>query len=208
MSVVVLVVDIRQIGWRIWEEPLCEHLCLFGVGFCRLNCMGKVLERIYAKRLSYLATSGNLLNNSQIGGRLQRSAVDTALLLLHYIQDQRAKNKKKVVTTTIFLDIKGAFDHVQKDRLINILRDINMPKAFTKWVSSFLTDRYIQLAFEGQIQPRTKIETGIPQGSPISPILFLIYIRNICQNKPSNSPLWTIFPSPTLRNRRKKTVRL
>jgi hypothetical protein len=46
-----------------------------------LNCLGKVLEKIFANRLSYLANTTELLHNSQMGGRKQRSAIDAALLL-------------------------------------------------------------------------------------------------------------------------------
>ena len=47
-----------------------------------LSCLGKVIERIIAKRLSYLAKTTSLLHNSQIGGRLKKLAIDAALLLV------------------------------------------------------------------------------------------------------------------------------
>ena len=46
-------------------------------------------------------------------------------------------------------------------------------------MATFLSNRKIQLSFNGQIQEKVELETGIPQGSPISPILFLLYLRNI-----------------------------
>ena len=142
-----------------------------------LNCLGKVLEKLFASRLAYLANTGNLLNNTQLGGRKQCSAIDTALLLLHYIQQH--KKGSSSISTTILLDIKGAFDHVKKDKLLQILHELQLPDNLISWVSSFLTNRKIQLAFEGQIQQLVDLNIGVPQGSPISPILFLIYIRNI-----------------------------
>jgi ribonuclease HI len=144
-----------------------------------LNCLGKTLEKIFASRLAYLAnTTRNLLHDSQLGGRKQRSAIDAALLLLNEIQSRR-KNSS-TVTSTIFLDIKGAFDYVSKPRLLRILAKLGLPSNLRIWVSSFLSDRTIQLAFDGCIQPApVSIDIGIPQGSPISPILFLLYVRDI-----------------------------
>ncbi|TVY32157.1 hypothetical protein LSUB1_G006483 [Lachnellula subtilissima] len=61
----------------------------------------------------------------------------------------------KKITTTLLLDIKGAYDHVSKNRLLIVLSDLALPDLVIKWVSSFMS------------------------GRPISPILFLIYIRGL-----------------------------
>ncbi|OXV05133.1 hypothetical protein Egran_07099 [Elaphomyces granulatus] len=150
-----------------------------------LNCLGKVLEKLYATRLSFLANTSSLLHSSQLGGRKQRSAIDTALLLVHHIEQQRLSRKvaSSAITTTLFLDIKGAFDHVSRDKLLGVLERLSLPRALISWVGSFLSNRKIQLAFEGQIQQLGDIAIGIPQGSPISPILFLLYVRDIIADK-------------------------
>ena len=54
-----------------------------------------------------------------------------------------------------------------------------LPTSLILWVSSFLDDRVLRLAFDNSIEAFRSILTGIPQGSPISPILFLIYIRDL-----------------------------
>ena len=81
----------------------------------------------------------------------------------------------------MFLDVKGAFDHVSANQLLSICKELELPIAFTQWVATFISNRKIQLSFNGQTQEKVKIETGIPQGSPISPILFMLYLRNICK---------------------------
>ena len=125
-----------------------------------LNCLGKVLEKIFATRLGYLAnTTARLLHNTQLGGRKQRSAIDTVLLLLNEVQQQKEKGRK---TTTAFLDIKGAFDHVNKVKLLEVLQGLGLPTNLVSWVNSFLTGRKIQLAFNSQLQPSTEVTTGIP----------------------------------------------
>ena len=124
-----------------------------------LNCLGKISERILAQRLSYLAETTNLLHPSQIGGRLQKSAIDTALLLTNEVELNQAKNLR---TTALFLDVKGAFDHVAKNQLLAILQNLQLPTSLISWISSFLADRSLRLAFDGQVEEFSKIETGIP----------------------------------------------
>lgn len=154
-----------------------------------LNCLGKVLEKVYATRLAYLANTTDLLHPTQIGGRKQRSAIDAALLLLNEIQQARNSRKASstVISTAAFLDIKGAFDHVDKARLLGIFRNLGLPEGLARWTEGFLTGRKTRLLVDGQLQQATEIAVGIPQGSPISPILFLIYVRSILAEKVSNS---------------------
>ena len=83
-----------------------------------LNCLRKISEKIIATRLSHFAEHSNLLHNEQMGGRKNRSAIDASLCLLHDIQT--AKNSKNVFSC-LFLDVKGAFNHVSTERLIDIL---------------------------------------------------------------------------------------
>jgi hypothetical protein len=109
-----------------------------------LNCLGKVSERILAQRLTYLAETTHLLHPSQIGGRLKKSAIDTALLLTNEVEQNKALGLK---TSTLFLDVKGAFDHVAKNQLIAILRDLKLPLSLIYWITSFLDDRLLKLSF-------------------------------------------------------------
>ena len=141
-----------------------------------LNCLGKVLERILAQRLGEMAETGPLLHNSQMGGQKKKSAVDAALLLKDFVEKAKAKKHKASV---VFLDVKGAFDHVSKDRLLKIMIQLRLPYSVIAWTRSFLEGRQLRLNFDGQMEETQPIETGVPQGSPISPILFLIYIRDL-----------------------------
>ncbi len=145
-----------------------------------LNCLGKISERILAKRLSYLAETTKLLYCSQIGSRLHKSAIDAALLLQNEIQNNKAH---KLKTTALFLDVKGAFDHVSKNRLLEILVELKLPLSLIKWISLFMSSRVLRLVFDSKIEQFSPIKTGISQGSPISPILFLIYIRDLFKSK-------------------------
>ena len=75
------------------------------------------------------------------------------------------------------MNIKGAFDHVSANQMLKICQELQLSKSLYYWIKSFLQDRKVQLKFDGNSQKMINIEIGIPQESPISPILFLIYIR-------------------------------
>jgi hypothetical protein len=91
-----------------------------------LNCLGKIAEKIVAERLSFFAETINLLYFDQIGGRKQKSAINAAISLLSDIEIN--KHEKKL-TSVLFLDIKGAFDHVNKVQLLEICSNLKLPTA-------------------------------------------------------------------------------
>jgi hypothetical protein len=83
-----------------------------------------------------------------------------------------------------FADITGSFDHVAANQLLAMCKKLKLQLAFIRWLNFFLSHRSIQLRFNGQAQPLQEVKIGIPQGSPILPILLLIYIRDICKTRP------------------------
>lgn len=141
-----------------------------------LNCLGKTSERIIANRLSAMAEVSNLLNPTQIGGRQHKSAIDAAIILTDMALQERMVNR---ILTALLMDVKGAFDFVAMNQLLQILFDLGLPLSLITWVKTFLEDRLLRLSFDGETESFTKTITGIPQGSPVSPILFLIYIREL-----------------------------
>ena len=136
-----------------------------------LNCLGKISERIQAKRLAFITENpnSNLLYFDQIGGRINKSSIDTVLSLVNDIQIEK---ENKNITSVLFLDIKGAFDHISKNQLIKICVKLGLPKSLIYWIISFLSNREIQLNFDNNRSSSTPIIVGAPQGSPFSPILF------------------------------------
>ena len=141
-----------------------------------LSCLGKINERITARRLSNLAEITELLHPTQIGGRLKKSAIDAAMLLIDQIQHQKQKGQ---ITSTIFLDVKGAFDHVSHNQFLRTLKKLGLPISLIAWTKSFFSNRSLRLSFDNKTQEFSEIIAGIPQGSPVSPIFFLIYTRDL-----------------------------
>jgi hypothetical protein len=77
---------------------------------------------------------------------------------------------------TLCIDVKGAFDNVYNPRLLHTMRKMKLHPSLIRWEDSFLSERLASLPFDKDTEPMTPIRTGIPQGSPASPIIFLLYL--------------------------------
>ena len=75
----------------------------------------------------------------------------------------------------LMLDVSRAFDNVSHQRLVHCLRKRRIPIPIVKWIQSFLTGRSTCIKLPEGTSERFLTPTGIPQGSPISPILYLFY---------------------------------
>jgi len=137
-----------------------------------LNTLGKLLESIVATRLRSISEENSLLPNSQYGARPNRSTTSALFILQERL---RLAKSYSLVPSLLALDVQKAFDNVSHERLVHNLRAKRVPTAITKWVSSFLANRSTTVQLGDYISEEKEIEVGIPQGSPISPILYLFY---------------------------------
>jgi hypothetical protein len=79
------------------------------------------------------------------------------------------------------LDISGAYDHVSTERLLWILQRKGLPEWIAGYVRSFIRGRRTRVAFDGYESNWIQVNSGIPQGSPLSPILFLFFISELLE---------------------------
>lgn len=138
-----------------------------------LSVLGKGLERLLARKMAWLAISLQILSSQQFGALPLRSATDLTTCLTH---DVEAALNKGLKATLLTMDVKGAFDGVLPGRLVRRLREQGWPDNLVRWVQSFTTGRSVHIRLDGSTGPETQIQCGLPQGSPISPILFMLYI--------------------------------
>ena len=141
-----------------------------------LECMGKVLEKIIATRLMFDIGKHNLVPFNQFGGRTHSSCVDAGISLAH---DVEAGWKKHLVGSAVAVDIKGFFDNVNHDRLTKVIHEMGFPHQITRWVRSFLSDRKAAIRLDDEMSDTRDLDIGIPQGSPCSPVLSIIYAAEV-----------------------------
>ncbi len=137
-----------------------------------LSCLGKVLERVIARRLAYIALKYKLFSPLHFGGTPRRSAVDTASTLTNDVE--KAFQDQKVVIALAF-DIKSAFDRVKEARLIERLLQQDIPLPMIRSIALFLNDRAASMRLDGETDDQEPVKIEVPQGLPVAPIFFMLF---------------------------------
>ena len=82
------------------------------------------------------------------------------------------------------LDYSKAYDRTWRERLLKKLLDLGAPRLMTRWISAFLRTRTAAVMINGTMSKRVRMKQGLPQGSVLSPLLFVIFINDIVDNIP------------------------
>lgn len=138
--------------------------------------MGKLMERMIANRLNWFLEKNKILNVNQSGFRKKRSTLDQLIRLSDDILKALA-NKQYVLG--VFLDIEKAYDMIWKKGLLFKVHQMGIGGSMFNWINSFLHNRTMQVRIGTTLSECFKVENGTPQGSVISPILFLLAINDI-----------------------------
>ena len=139
------------------------------------SCLCKIMERIVANRLTWYLETENLLNPLQTGFRKNKNTVDQLIRL----QDSANKSiNTKGYTAAIFLDYSKAFDMLWTEGLLYKLRKLKIFGNTYTWIENFLKGRSIKVRLGTELSTSKKIENGVPQGSVIAPLLFIIMMND------------------------------
>ena len=127
--------------------------------------------------------SNNLLSDHQYGFRKARSTDDLLAYTVHvWSSTLESYGESRVIS----LDISKVFDRVWHKGLLAKLTMIGLHHTLIKWIASFLSARSIAIWIGGFLSKPHSINSGVPQGSVISPVLFILFINNLLSSAYSN----------------------
>ena len=152
-----------------------------------LSCVGKLHERVIFKHVYNYMHDNNLLSRLQSGFRPGDCTVNQLIDIYHTIS--HALDKKKHVRL-VFCDISKAFDKVWHTGLLFKLSKLGIQGSMLTWFRNYLSDRKQRVCLQGQSSNWAPILAGVPQGSVLGPLLFLVYINDIVNEVKSNIRLF------------------
>ena len=141
-----------------------------------LSSISKVFERIVFNQLYKYLDDNNLLFDSQYGFRKHHSTELAAVELIDRIYETMDQGD---IPISIFLDLSKAFDTLDHSILLNKLEYYGVKGNASRWFSSYLTGRYQYVDMGGVRSEISYIKTGVPQGSILGPLLFILYVNDM-----------------------------
>src|ERR1043165_1187674 len=141
-----------------------------------VNCDAKIFMKILANRLNEICK--DLVPNHQQGFIKSRAITDTALDILTVMRNQQDNTKQNWL---LLVDQQKAFDRVNHNYLSEVLRKMNFNSTFRRLIRTLFTNQEAHIIAAGKISAPFRVERGVRQGDPLSPLLYILAFDPLLQ---------------------------
>ena len=152
-----------------------------------LPICGKILERLMFNEMFNFFIENKLISSNQSGFKPGDSCINQLLSITHEIYESFDVGLE---VRSVFLDISKAFDKVWHDGIIYKLTQNGISGNLLNLLEDFLKERKQRVVLNGQVSTWKNIDAGVPQGSILGPLLFLIYINDLTEGLTTNVKLF------------------
>ena len=139
--------------------------------------LSKILEKLHSNRLNTFTKTCDILNPCQYGFRGKMSTTHALVKVVSEITNSLNKRKHSI---GVFIDLQKAFDTVDHQLLCTKLEFYGIRGVAYQWIRSYLSNRTQYVSYEGHKSEFLPIKCGVPQGSILGPLLFTIYVNDMC----------------------------
>ena len=169
--------DLRDCRMVVLPKPMKDHCQLKGYRIITMaNAWVKIVEKIAAQRLSQDLESRNCFSARVGGARPRRTTVSNVEAILHEIQQGMQTSKH---TAVALFDLEDAYNKVDVGILSKKMWTMGVSDQMIRWILALLDTRRCQLGFGKWKSGIFEVSSGLPQGSPLSSILFNVYTADL-----------------------------